>query len=123
MVKFGNLKIKAAAIIAASTGLLTHVVTAECAPLTYGSDDGGAISRIKSRLVPKLVLKLNLNRPGESKLVSHSSHSSHESHSSHASHGSGYSGGDGGGSFVGPLLLIGGVVGYGIYRSSKNNKK
>ncbi len=76
--------------------------------------------KFKKRLVSKLVLKLNFNRPGDSKMAGHSSHSSHESHSSHASHGSGYSGDDGGGSVVGPLLLVGGLVGYGIYRSSRN---
>jgi hypothetical protein len=112
MTKFGNIKMKAAAIIAASTGLLTHTAQAKRAMISNTTNFGDTISECKSVLIPRLVLKLNFNRPGESKLVSHSSHSSQESHSSHPSHGSGYSGGgDGGGSFIGPLLLVGGLAG------------
>lgn len=121
--RLNNIKLKAAAIIASATGVLTQTApnTAKAAvdidlPQSFG------YSKSRNRVVPKLVLKLNVSNPERSRVVSHSSHSSHESHSSHASHGSGYSGGNEGGGFVGPLLIVGGLVGYGLYKSSKNKK-
>lgn len=107
-IKFGSLRAKAAAIVASTTTVLSHadaVADNTVSSLTWSNLLVNEKSR--NRLIPKLVLKLNIGYPDKSKIVSHSSHSSHESHSSHAPHGSGYSGSGGSGSFVGPLLFVG----------------
>lgn len=61
---------------------------------------------------PKLVLKLNINNPSNSLMVSHRSHSSHRSHYSHYSGGS--SRGDGGSGLGG--IVVGGLIAYGAYK-------
>jgi hypothetical protein len=120
--KFINIGTKAAAVIGTSLALLSHGQNVKAAVAQHGNILEPVLQRYKGRLKRQLVLKLNLYRPADSRMVSHSSHSSHESHASHSSHSSGgYSNdSDNGGSGLGlGALVVGGVVAYGLYRAAK----
>ena len=121
---FNGLKYKAAAIVATTLCMLNHEANA-----SISLDTNNPITRFftKKKRKPKLMLKLNMYDPSKSPLVDHSSHSSHESHASHSSHSSGgYDGGgsdDDSGSNVPAILLVGGAVGYGVYRYAKKKNE
>jgi uncharacterized membrane protein YgcG len=120
-----NLSRKTLAIATASLSMLNSQRAIATPHVINNTDDELNIGQrlLRNKMFkPKLTLRLNPYRPGNSRLAYHSSHSSHSSHASHSSHSSGgYSsgssdGGDGAGLGV---LAVGGALLYGAYRIGK----